>query len=219
LSPSAGPSLAAKRGVRPSFSVAIMLVLCGLLATAAAGTKTGVSSRTSPSRCDNTLGGLETLSDPQRRLVDLRPRTTTIRAINKLDRPQRTPTRRDSAFQRHVWRVRAVIVKDRIQDDGDIQVILVAGHSYVIAELPAPACLSRATRARAAIVRARRSFEQGCGSASRSWKNQGAVAYVSGVGFWDRPNRQPGHAKNYAELHPVTNVKFLVGCDGEPRGG
>jgi hypothetical protein len=112
-----------------------------------------------------------------------------------------------------------VIVKDRIQDDGDIQVILVAGHSYMLAELPAPACLSQATRARAAIVRARRRFERGCGSASRSWKNQGAVAYVSGVGFWNLPNRQPGHAKNYAELHPVTSVKFLVGCDGEPRGG
>lgn len=218
MSPSAGPSSAAKRGMRPSFSVAIMLALCGLLAAAAAGTRTGASSRTSPSRCDKTLGGLETLSDPQRGLVDLRPRTTTIRAINKLARPLRT-TRRDSAFQRHVWRVRAVIVKDRIQDDGDIQVILVAGHSYVNAVLPAPACLSRATRARAAIVRARRRFEQGCGSASRSWKNQGAVAYVSGVGFWDLPNRQPGHAKNYAELHPVTNVRLLVGCDGEPRGG
>jgi hypothetical protein len=45
------------------------------------------------------------------------------------------------------------------------------------------------------------------------------VAYVSGVGFWDVPNRQPGHAKNYAELHPVTRISFLVGCDGEPRGG
>jgi hypothetical protein len=112
-----------------------------------------------------------------------------------------------------------VIVKDRLQDDGDIQMILVAGHSYLIAQLPAPACLSRATRARAAIVRARRRFEQGCGSASRSWSTQGAVAYVSGVGFWDLPNRQPGHAKNYAELHPVTSVRFLVGCDGEPRGG
>lgn len=195
-----------------------MSVLCGLLATAAAGAR-GVSSRTSPSRCDGTLLGLKTVSDPERRLVDLRPRTTTIRAINKLVRPRQTPTRRASAFQRQVWRVRAVIVKDRIQDGGDIQLILVAGHSYVIAQLPAPACLPRASRARAAIVAARRRFERGCGSAIRAWKNQGAVAYVSGVGFWDPPNRQPGHAKNYASLHPVTDVRFLVGCDGEPRGG
>ncbi len=193
------------------------LVLCGLMA--AAGTTTGASSRTSPSRCDNTLGGLKTLSDPQRGLVDLRPRTTTIRAINKLRRPARATPRRDSAFERHVWRVRAVIVKDRIQDDGDIQMILVARHSYMLAELPAPACLPRATRARAAIVGARRRFARGCGSPSRAWRNEGAVASVSGVGFWDRPSRQPGHAKNYAELQPVTNIRFLVGCDGEARGG
>jgi hypothetical protein len=200
--------------------VAGALVLCGLMAVAATeGTRAGASSRTSPMRCDKTLAGLKTLSDPQRGLVDLRPRTTTIRAINLLRRPRQTPTRRDSAFQRQVWRVRAVIVRDRRQDDGDIEVILVAGHSYLIAELPAPACLPRTTRARAAIVRARRRFELGCGSAARSWTNQGAVAYVSGVGFWDLPNRHPGHAKNYAELHPVTSIRFLVGCDGEPRGG
>lgn len=202
--------------------VAGALVLFGLIsvvAAAAAGTRAVASSRTTPISCDKTLSGLKTLSDPQRGLVDLRPRTTTIRAINRLRRPRPTPTRRNNTFEQHVWRVRAVIVKDRLQDDGDIQVILVAQHSYVIAELPAPACLSRATRARAAIVRARRRFEQGCGSASRSWRDQGAVAYVSGVGFWDLPNRHPGHAKNYAELHPVTSVRFLVGCDGEPRGG
>ena len=64
--------------------MAIMLVLCGLLATAAAGTRAGALARTSQSRCDQTLVGLKTLSDPQRRLVDLRPRTTTIRAINRL---------------------------------------------------------------------------------------------------------------------------------------
>jgi hypothetical protein len=208
-----------RRGQRPTLSVAIVFALSGLMAAAAAGTRAGASPRTSPIRCDNTLAALKTLSDPQRRLVDLRPRTTTIRALNRLHRPRRTPTRRDNVLERQVWRVRAVIVKDRLQDDGDIQVILLGGHSYLIAELPAPACLSRTTRARAAIVRARRRYKQGCGSPSRSWRNQGAVAYLSGVGFWDLPNRHPGHAKNYAELHPVTSVRFLVGCDAEPRGG
>jgi hypothetical protein len=32
----------------------------------------------------------------------------------------------------------------------------------------------------------------------------GAVAVISGVGFWDFPHGQHGHARNYAELHPVT---------------
>jgi hypothetical protein len=209
----AGPSDVSARGPRPSVSAAIMLAVCGVLATATAGTNAGASSDSTPAWCDMTLADLKTLSDPERGLVDLGPRKTTIRAINRLRRPQPTPTRRDNTFERHVWRVKAVILRDRLQADGDIQVILVAGHSYLIAELPAPACLSKTTRARAAIVRARRRFERGCGSPGRSWTNQGAVAYVGGVGLWNLANGQPGHAKNYAELHPVTSVKFVVGCD------
>lgn len=171
-------------------------------------------------QCDKSpLAPLKTLSDPQRQLVTLRPRRTTASAINELPRPRRTPTRRNTAFERHVWRIKAVILRDRLKGDGDIQTILVAGHSYLHAELPAPACLPRTARARAAIVRARRRFVQGCGTATKAWKEQGALVYVSGVGFWDRPNDDPGHAKNYAELHPVTSIKFLAGCDAEPRGG
>jgi hypothetical protein len=208
----------ARRG-KASFSVAVMVAACGLLASVAAGTRAGSASGSTPPRCDATLGELKTLSDPERDLVYLRPRKTTIRAINKLPRPRPTPTRRDSVFERRVWRVKAVILKDRLQADGDVQMILVAQNSYLIAEMPAPACLPPTTRARAAILRARRNHARGCGSASRMWKNQGAVAYISGVGLWNVPSRVPGHAKNYAELHPVTNVEFLVGCDGEARGG
>jgi hypothetical protein len=105
-----------------------------------------------------------------------------------------------------------VIVRDRLKSNGDIQLILLGGHSYIHAELPAPACLPRTTRARAAIVRARRLFEDRCNPSRREWRDQGALAYISGVGFWDRPNGDPGHAKNYAELHPVTSIRFLAGC-------
>jgi hypothetical protein len=187
---------------------------------AAAEAQAGASALMSAARCDKSpLGSLKTLSDPQRRLVTLRPRRTTVRAINDLSRPRRTPTRRNRAFERHVWRVKAVILRDRLKRDGDIQMILVAGHSYLHAELPAPTCIPRTARARAAMMATRRRFVQGCGVPSRAWKEQGAVANITGVGFWDRPNTDPGHAKNYAELHPVTSIKFLAGCDAEPRGG
>ena len=195
------------------------LVALTALAVLAAGTIAETSARTSAIRCDRTLHALKTLSDPQSRFVNFRPRTTTIRGINSRRRPHPTPTERNNAFERQVWRVKAQIVKDRLDDHGDIQLVLFDRGSYMIAELPAPACLPRATRARQAIVRARRRFERGCGVAARSWTNQGAVAYISGVGFWDIPNRQIGHARNYAELHPVTGVTFVSGCDGEARGG
>src|SRR4029453_447120 len=104
-------------------------------------------------------GPRKTLSDPQRHLVALRPRQTTARAINDRSRPPRTPARRNRAFQRHVWRVKAVILRDRLKSDGDVQMILVAGHSYLNAELPAPTCIPRTARARAAMVATRQRFE------------------------------------------------------------
>jgi hypothetical protein len=205
--------------MRIATSIGALVALSALMAAAAVA-QAGAFASTSATRCDKSaLGRLKTLSDPQRQLVTLRPRRTTVRAINDRSRPRRTPTRRNRAFERHAWRVRAVILRDRLKADGDIQLILVAGHSYLHAEFPAAACLSQTTRARRAIVAARRRFEQSCGIAGKAWKDQGALAYVDGVGFWDRPNQDPGHAKNYAELHPVTSVKFLTGCDAEPRGG
>jgi hypothetical protein len=41
-----------------------------------------------------------------------------------------------------------------------------------------------------------------CGKPSSSWKPLGAIATVSGVGFFDIPHENP-HAVNFAELHPA----------------
>jgi hypothetical protein len=32
------------------------------------------------------------------------------------------------------------------------------------------------------------------------------------VGFFDIPHTQNPHALNFAELHPVTGIKFVSGC-------
>jgi hypothetical protein len=50
------------------------------------------------------------------------------------------------------------------------------------------------------------------GQGRDSWKQLGAVGTISGVGFWDKPHTQNPHAPNFAELHPVTAIKFTSGC-------
>jgi hypothetical protein len=161
--------------------------------------------------CGSELWSLKTLSDPLRRRVNLHPRATTIAAINARPMPARAPRRRD-AFERQVWRVSAQIVEYRLEDDQDIHLVLYGGGSYLIAEMPAAACLPPRTRARRAIVRVRRMFRTRCGPATDSWRPLGAVAYVSGIGFWDFPHGQSGAARNYAELHPLTGMRVLTGC-------
>ena len=148
--------------------------------------------------------GLKTLSDGQRSLVRLRPKPTTIAAINRLVRPRPTPTTRATGFQRHVWRVRAQIVEYRLSRDGDVDLVLYDGkHSYLTATMPHPRCLSPTTRAREAIAGARAFLEGLCGPARRSWRDLGAVAVVDGVGYW---------GARHAELRPVTGLRLVAGC-------
>jgi hypothetical protein len=74
----------------------------------------------------------------------------------------------------------------------------------MIAEMPLAGCLPQTTRDRRAIVGARATFVRRCGLPSSDRQPLGAVALVSGVGFWDVAHGQTGAARNYAELHPVT---------------
>ncbi len=162
--------------------------------------------------CGRELWSLKTLSDPERGRVDLHPRDTTISAIESLQAPRRTPTGRSTAFQRHVWRVVASIDSYKLEADRDIHLILFGDGKYLIAEMPAASCLPTTTRDRRAIISVRRLFESHCGTATDAWSSLGAVVRISGVGFWDFAHGQSGHASNFAELHPVTAIKFISGC-------
>jgi hypothetical protein len=162
--------------------------------------------------CNVRLKGLKTLSDPQRRLVNLHPKNTTAAAINALPQPNPTLKSRSADFSRRVWRVTAQIIEFKLEGDRDIHLVLFDGGAYLIAEMPAAQCLPKKTRDRKAIVAARKKFEASCGKPTNKWKQLGAVAIISGVGFFDIPHTQKPHASNFAELHPVTGMKFVSGC-------
>jgi hypothetical protein len=141
---------------------------------------------------------LKTLSDPQRKLVNLRPRNTTIAAIDARPMPHPAPKTRSTGYERRVWRVEAQIVQFKSEEDSDIHLILFDKGHYMIAEMPLASCLPKTTRDRKAIIRARATFISKCGQPTSDWQSLGAVAYISGVGFWDFPHGQSGHAPNYA---------------------
>jgi hypothetical protein len=126
--------------------------------------------------------------------------------------PSAKPDQGGDAFERQVWRVNVQIVEYKAEADSDIHLILFGQGSYLIAEMPAATCLPLRTRDRRAIINARRVFLQRCGAATDTWRQLGAVAWISGVGFWDFPHGQSGHARNYAELHPVTAIRLISGC-------
>jgi hypothetical protein len=162
--------------------------------------------------CNVRLKGLKTLSDPQRKLVNLHPTNTTIAAINALSQPHPTPKTRSTGFSRRVWRVSAQVTEFKIEGDSDIHLVLFGDGDYLIAEMPAAKCLPKKTRDRKAIIAARKKFETSCGKPTNEWKELGAVVTISGVGFFDIPHTQNPQAGNFAELHPVTAIEFASGC-------
>lgn len=187
------------------------LLLVTVVAATSAFAANAVPKRTTHALCGSELWALKTLSDPQRKLVNLHARTTTIPTINRRRAPT-VLTRRRDAFERQAWRVNAQIIEYKLEEDSDIHLVLFGQDSYLIAEMPAAACLPGQTRDRRAIINARRLFVHRCGSATDTWRQLGAVAWISGVGFWDFPHGQSGHARNYAELHPVTAIRVISGC-------
>ena len=96
------------------------------------------------------------MTDAQRSLVKLRPKATTVAAINARPMPHPTPSSRDNGYR--APRVARAGADRRVQgEDGDIHIVLFNRGFYVIAEMPAAGCLRGARAAsddpRAALLR------------------------------------------------------------------
>jgi hypothetical protein len=137
---------------------------------------------------------------------------TTIGAIAQLPAPHPTPIRRRTSFQRQAWEVIGQIVVYRSLPDGSFELALFDDHGYIRVGMPSPDCLTNASRGRRAILAARKSFVSQCGQPRPNSRAQGAVAYVTGVGFWNADHPRLQASANGAELQPVTSLTLIAGC-------
>ncbi len=187
----------------------MLLVALAALAATVAST---AAFRPSAKTCGGVLWRMKTFSDRQKYLVRMDPLQTTIEDISARPFPTPLPRSRSTKFQRQTYTVVAQITEYRLVGN-ELRLILFDHGSYMNAVIPVPACLSRATRARNQLVETWETFVSACGRPMQSWQPQGAVVYVSGVGFWSsrfKPRR--GAARNGAELHPVTGFRAVAGC-------
>jgi hypothetical protein len=169
------------------------------------------SAAPSAARCGGPLWRMKTLSDIQRRSVTLAPRPTTIGAIQQRGMPRPTPVHRRTPFQRQTWQIGAQITRYWI--DGTALRLQLWDHgTYMNAVIPSPSCLTSRTRARAAIVRVWNFFTGNCGRPTHFAQPLGAVATVTGIGFWSQHRTRHGEAPNGAELQPVTGLRPVAGC-------
>jgi hypothetical protein len=208
---------------RPLFAVVALIVIAAAVSAVAAQAVTTPVSKRQGTRapgtwCGGVLWRQMTFSDAERRKVGLAPMPTTIAGIAALPRPRRISTSRSTNFQRHVWRMHAVIDRYRLASNGEVVLILFSIDSgqYMNAYLPNPSCLSRRTRDRADILAARQYLVGHCAAVTTAWQLLGATVEIAGVGFWNPSTATRGSLRNGAELRPVTSLSIDTGC-GMPR--
>jgi hypothetical protein len=185
-----------------------------LLATAsvAAAVAPTATPRPSAQTCGGPLWRLKTFSDTGRGRVSMAAHQTTIAALAARQFPRPLPRSRRTSFQRQTWQVVAQITEYRL-DGNELRLVLFDHGVYMNAVVPLPACLSASTRARGMLTSVWAAFSSTCGHPQRTWQPQGAVVYISGVGFWSsRFKTRRGAAPNGAELHPVTGLRAVAGC-------
>jgi hypothetical protein len=164
-----------------------------------------------PSRCGGSTWRLKNFSDTGRKSVALLPKTTTLGDIVARPYPRPVPQKRRTPFQRQNWEVVAQVTLFRLEDAG-LRLILFDDGSYLNAVIPTPSCLSKVSRARAAMNDAWNTFVTKCTHPTRDWQSLGAIVYVSGVGLWSERRGERGAAPNGAELYPVTSFRIVAGC-------
>jgi hypothetical protein len=152
---------------------------------------------------------VKTLSDPQARELDYTPHPATVRYLGSL--PAR-PGGQDSRgpLETRTFAVRARLVGPKREEDSDYHLTLAAGGASIIAEMPLVGCTAGAQH-RYAMAAARAELERAVGGPiGGSWNHPSLRVRVTGVLFFDFPHGQSGHARNYAELHPVVGFRVLA---------
>jgi hypothetical protein len=204
-----------RRPPMPARRPTTILATAALAAAVSLPAATAGGAKQSPGTwCGGVRWRLMTLSDPQRRLVDLHWAPTSIAAISKLPAPARTPTRRPTSFQRQVWQLRTVVDRYRIASNGEIVLILYSIDSaqYMNAYLPNPHCLGARARDRTGMTLARDQLTSHCPPVTAAWQLLGVTVDLAGVGFWNPSRATRGALRNGAELRPVTNLRIVSGC-------
>jgi len=165
---------------------------------------------------------VKTLADPDRACVSLAPVNTTIEELIALDAPSHRPDEsRIRPVECTVYRVRAHLAAWdslfvlRHERDGDYHLVLYGlqdPRAHLIAEMPDPACPGACQSGlgeQFAVERAALLAQVRDPGSPMGQNPDAAVVVVTGVGFFDRPHNQTGHAPNNFELHPVLSITFL----------
>ena len=166
-----------------------------LPASAAPAAVPGIHAATS---CGIWRWPVKTGSDADRRKVNQTVADTTISYLRARTAPSSFAGFQDRRFrgaERHTYRLRARLTQFRLEDDGDIHLVL------------QNSSVARSSLWKSAIRAVRSRFTDHY-PVSTSWHHLNRRISIVGIGFFDEIHNVTGQAPNGIELHPVTGIRF-----------
>ena len=196
-------------------------VLAAATVAAAACVVTGVYGHQTPvartaivaPACGKERWAVKTLADSAAAKVTFTAgKTKSVVAMSRLKPPAhvRASTKRTRTTERSVYRVTALLLEMRREDDSDIHLVIAdPSGGTMIAEFPVGSCAAGADpKIKRKMSRARAALAKACDGlpGSRPVTLAGTATFT-GVGFFDPIHGQSGVALNGIELHPVLTFK------------
>jgi hypothetical protein len=180
----------------------------GSASATAAGRDAALTSATT---CGAWRWPVKTGSDADRHKVSRTVVHTTIRYLRARTAPSSFVGHQDRRFrgaERHTYQLTARLTQFRLEDDGDIHLVLKdsAGRD-MIAEIPMPGCVAASSLWKRAIRSVRSAFTSRY-HVTTSWHYVSKRIRIRGLGFFDEIHNVTGQAPNGIELHPVIHVRF-----------
>ena len=184
--------------------------MVAIMILATAGTIVLCSAVADAATCGSERAAVKLGLDTDAKQVSTQPTDTTIAALVALSRPRVTPQDRRTAVELNLYRVHAVVIAYKLEDDGDLHLVLSDGTLTMIAELPAVRC-ARGSAWASEIAAARLVAEQRLHPHRKLRSMVNIPVTVTGPAFFDFVHGQVGHAGNGIELHPVVEIVFEGG--------
>ena len=206
-----------RRSIGLAVGVSVLMVL-GVLGVPALSSRDALAG----TACSPWRSDVKTLSDPDRRDVNLHARRTTVLSLRREDPPTTLSahTPRLGGVESRAHQVRAQVVEARTTRDGTIHLVIAprnARNDTMIVQFPADRCVDSSFR-RPEMRRARSRLLDACGPIGSRFTELTGDVVIRGVGFWDEARGQRGVAPNGLELHPV--LSFKGSCTaGSPSDG
>ncbi|HZS08983.1 MAG TPA: hypothetical protein VFD58_29375 [Blastocatellia bacterium] len=165
--------------------------------------------------CGTERWAVKTLSDDDAGDVDFDPRSHTVRFLRNRIRPSRFPATRIPGIEFQTFRVRALLIGFKKEDDRDFHVVIADRRNRaetMIIEFPDSDCSGFCSSVQQAQMRAaRQAFIDRFGDLPAGFRRltERVEVLIKGVGFFDRFHHQTGVARpSGLEIHPV--LSFTV---------